>query len=121
MDNRPGLFGVFLGVLRLRFVDHREILLGWCFRAALATFRDHPTHTTRRRASESESTQAIASRDGTIGLVCDSHRPSTISSKPPGGGGAPKSLNRWSGPDRPFPFAIHPDGSRVECAELSSS
>jgi acid phosphatase len=42
VDNGPGLCGVFLGVLRLRFVGHREILCVGGFGLALETFRDHP-------------------------------------------------------------------------------
>jgi hypothetical protein len=90
MDNGPGLFGVFLGVLRLRFVGHREILCVGGFGLAPATLGDHPTRP-RRRVSGSESTQAIAlgsarcdpelpllqcgGRDATIALIRDSHGP----------------------------------------------
>ena len=90
MDNRPGLFGVFLDVLRLRFVGHREILCVGGFGLAPATLGDHPTRP-RRRVSGSESTQAIAlgsahcdpklpllqrdGRDATIALIRDSHAP----------------------------------------------
>jgi hypothetical protein len=59
MDNGSGLFGVFLGVLRLRSVGHREILCVGGSGLAPAMPGDHPTRRPRK-ASGSESTQAIA-------------------------------------------------------------